>query len=93
MERYGPQSGSPQENEHADSRKFRNVIVRAIWVKTRRLRWAGHISRMGEERTPHQIAFSELKNGRRPSQKPNKRWMDRENSLELGSLDGDTNRV
>ncbi|KAK7794905.1 hypothetical protein R5R35_005665 [Gryllus longicercus] len=31
---------------------------------------------MNEERTPHQIVFSELKCGKRPQQKPKKRWLD-----------------
>lgn len=45
-------------------------------IKTRRLRWAGHLSRMDETRTPHQIAFSELKVGVRPRKKPKRRWID-----------------
>lgn len=45
-------------------------------IKTRRLRWAGHLSRMKECRTPHQIAFAELIKGRRPQSKPKARWMD-----------------
>ncbi|KAI5717757.1 hypothetical protein M8J77_010753 [Diaphorina citri] len=45
-------------------------------IQKRRLRWAGHISRMDEGRTPHQVAFSELKKGKRQQQKPKKRWID-----------------
>lgn len=45
-------------------------------LKNKRLKWAGHISRMDENRAPHQIAFSELKKGERPQTKPKKRWID-----------------
>ncbi|KAL1447078.1 hypothetical protein WDU94_005521 [Cyamophila willieti] len=45
-------------------------------IRTRRLRWAGHISRMSVDRIPHQIAFSQLSEGTRRQQKPKKRWTD-----------------
>ncbi|KAI5707877.1 hypothetical protein M8J77_011688 [Diaphorina citri] len=45
-------------------------------IRTRRLRWAGHLSRMDTERIPHQIAFSQLREGKRAQQKPKKRWTD-----------------
>ncbi|KAL1465826.1 hypothetical protein WDU94_005363 [Cyamophila willieti] len=45
-------------------------------IKIKRLRWAGHLSRMDESRTPHQVTFSELKVGKRAQKKPKKRWID-----------------
>lgn len=48
-------------------------------IQTKRLRWAGHLSRMEESRVPHQVAFSELKEGKRPKHKPKKRWIDQLN--------------
>ncbi|KAI5727654.1 hypothetical protein M8J77_005229 [Diaphorina citri] len=41
-------------------------------IRQRRLRWAGHLSRMPDTRIPHKIAFSELKVGKRPQCKPKK---------------------
>lgn len=45
-------------------------------IRTRRLRWAGHVSRMSAGRVPLEIAFSELTTGKRPQHKPKRRWMD-----------------
>ncbi|KAI5728542.1 hypothetical protein M8J77_017657 [Diaphorina citri] len=45
-------------------------------IRVRRLRWAGHVSRMSPERVPHQVAFSQLSEGLRLQQKPKKRWTD-----------------
>lgn len=45
-------------------------------IKVKRLRWAGHLSRMQESRIPHQVLFSELKIGKRPQKKPRTRWID-----------------
>lgn len=45
-------------------------------IDIRRLRWAGHVSRMSDIRTPHQIAFGELQHGKRGKCKPKKRWLD-----------------
>jgi hypothetical protein len=44
-------------------------IIRII--KARRMRWAGHVARMGEKRT----AFRLLE-GRRPLGRPRRRWLD-----------------
>ncbi|KAL1462002.1 hypothetical protein WDU94_013857 [Cyamophila willieti] len=45
-------------------------------LRIRRLRWLGHVSRMTEDRIHHKIAFSELKEGKRPQTKPKQRWCD-----------------
>ncbi|KAI5715688.1 hypothetical protein M8J77_020743 [Diaphorina citri] len=45
-------------------------------IRQRRLRWAGHLSRMPENRIPKKVAFSELETGCRPQCKPKKRWTD-----------------
>lgn len=45
-------------------------------IRIRRLRWAGHVSRMDKNRVPLQVAFSELVEGKRAQQKPKCRWMD-----------------
>ena len=47
-----------------------------IWViKSRRLRWAGHVARMGERRGAH-TALVGKPEGRRPLGRPRSRWED-----------------
>jgi hypothetical protein len=48
-------------------------IVRV--VKSRRLRWAGHVARMGEERGMHRVLVVKSE-GKRPLWKPKRRWED-----------------
>jgi hypothetical protein len=55
-------------------------------VKSRRMRWAGHVARMGEERKVYKVLVGKLE-GKRPLGRPRRRWEDgarmdlRENGL------------
>ena len=46
-------------------------IVRVI--KSRRMRWAGYVARMGEERGVYRVLVGKLE-GRRPLGRPRRRW-------------------
>jgi len=48
-------------------------IVRVI--KSRRMRWAGHVARMGEERVVYMVLVGKPV-GRRPLGRPRCRWVD-----------------
>jgi len=48
-------------------------IVRVI--KSRRMRWAGHVARMGEERGVYRVLVGKAE-GKRPLGKPRRRWVD-----------------
>jgi hypothetical protein len=48
-------------------------IVRV--VKSRRMRWARHVARMGEERGLHKALVGKSK-GKRPLGRPSRRWED-----------------
>jgi hypothetical protein len=48
-------------------------IVRV--VKLRRMRWAGHVARMGEDRGVHRVLV-EKPEGNRPLGRPRRRWED-----------------
>jgi hypothetical protein len=50
-----------------------SIIIRVI--KSRRLRWAGHVERMGESRRAYR-ALVEKPEGRRPLGRPRHRWED-----------------
>ena len=48
-------------------------IVRV--VKSRRMRWAGHVARMGERRVVHRVLIGKPE-GKRPLGRPRRRWED-----------------
>jgi len=52
-------------------------IVRVI--KSRRMRWAGHVVHMGEERGVYRV-FVGKPEGKRPLGRPRRRWVDNEPS-------------
>jgi hypothetical protein len=44
-------------------------------VKSRRMRWAGHVTRMGERRNAYRLLVGKPE-GRRPLGRPRHRWLD-----------------
>jgi hypothetical protein len=47
-----------------------------IWqIKSRRMRWAGHVARMGEERKLYKVLVGKSE-GKRPLGRPRRRWED-----------------
>jgi hypothetical protein len=55
-------------------------IIRMI--KSRNMRWAGHVARMGEKRNVYRILVGKPE-GKRPLGRPSHRWVDN-NKLHLG---------
>jgi hypothetical protein len=43
-------------------------------IKSRRMRWAGHVARMGAKRTAYRILMGKPE-GKRPLETPRRRWM------------------
>jgi hypothetical protein len=62
-----------QHNEELHGLYSSPSIVRVI--KARRMRWAGHVARMGEVRGTYNI-FVRRPEGRRPLGRPRRRWED-----------------
>jgi hypothetical protein len=60
-------------------RKFHNEELRGLYfspsiiriIKSRRMRWAGHVARMGEKRNAYMLLL-----GKRPLGRPRRMWMD-----------------
>ena len=54
-------------------------------IKSRRMKWAGHVARMGEERRVCRVLVGKPE-GKRPLGKPRRRWVDsiRTNLQEVG---------
>jgi len=47
-----------------------------VWViKSRRMRWTGHVARMGEKRGVYRVLVGKLE-GKRPLGRPRHRWVD-----------------
>jgi len=44
-------------------------------IKSKRMRWAGHVARMGERRGVYRVLVGKLE-GRRPLGRPRRRWED-----------------
>ena len=53
----------------------RNVSPNIRVNKSRRLRWAGHIPRMGEKRGTYRVLVGKTE-GKRPPERPRRRWDD-----------------
>jgi len=60
-------------NENLNDFYFSPNIVRVI--KSRRMKWAGHVARMGEERGVYRVLVGKPE-GRRPLGRPRRRWVD-----------------
>ena len=76
-------------------RRRHNVELRQLsalppitsFIRSQRLRWAGHIARMGDETTLKMITQG-VPEGRRPVGRPRKRWIDNiKQDLELLNID------
>jgi len=62
-----------------------------VWVvKPRRMRWAGHVARMGDDRGVHKVLVGKPE-GKRPLVRPRRRWEDniKMNLQEVGGGRGD----
>jgi len=60
------------DNEELNDLYSLPSIVRV--VKSRRMRWAGHVARMGEDRGVHRVSMGN--EGKRPLGRPRRRWED-----------------
>jgi hypothetical protein len=77
-------------------RKLNNEELRNLYslpsiiriIKARRMRWAGHVVRMGEKRNAYRLLV-EKPDGRRPLGRPRHRWLDniKMDLLEVGWRD------
>jgi hypothetical protein len=64
-------------------RKLHNEELRDLYsspsviriIKSRRMRWAGHVARMGEKRNANRLLVGKPE-GKRPLGRPTRRWVD-----------------
>jgi hypothetical protein len=66
-----------------DWRKLLNEVLHNLYsssniirmIKSRRIRWAGHVARIGEKRNAYKILVRKPE-GKRPLGRPRRRWVD-----------------
>jgi hypothetical protein len=54
---------------------FQENFIQVMTALTRRMRWAGHVARMGEKRNAYRL-FVGKREGKRPLGRPRRRWVD-----------------
>jgi len=75
--------GSKRDEVTGEWRKLHNEELRDLYslpnivrvVKSRRMRWAGHVALMGEERGVHRVLVGKPE-GKRPLGRPRRGWED-----------------
>ena len=75
--------GRKRDEVTAEWRKLHNEELNDLYsllnivrvVKSRRMRWAGHVARMGENRGVHRVLVGKP-GGKRPLGRPRRRWED-----------------
>ena len=61
------------QNEELNDLYSSTNTVRVI--KSRKMRWDGHVARMGEERGVYRVLVGKPE-GKRPLERPRRRWVD-----------------
>jgi len=75
--------GTRRDEITGEWRRLRNEELNYLYcspnfvrvIKSRRMRWAGHVARMGEETVGYRVLVGKPK-GRRPLGRPRRRWVD-----------------
>jgi hypothetical protein len=73
--------GLSRDEATGDWKKLHNEELHNLYsspnrmMKSRRMRWAGHVARMGETRNAYRILVRKPE-GKRPLGRPRRRWVD-----------------
>jgi len=75
--------GPRREEVTGEWRRLHNEVLSDLYsspntvrvIKSRRMRWAGHVARMGEERGAYRVLVGKWE-GKRPLGRPSRRWVD-----------------
>jgi hypothetical protein len=78
-------------------RKLHNEELRDLYsspsiiriIKSRRMRWAGHVARMGEKRNAYRLLVGKPE-GKRPLRRPRRRWV---NNIKIDLLEREVGAV
>jgi hypothetical protein len=85
--------GPKRDGVTGEWRKLHNEELRNLYsspsiiriIKSRRMRWAGHVARMGEKRNVYRLLVGKPE-GKKPLGRPRRRWLDniKMDLLEIG---------
>jgi hypothetical protein len=86
--------GPKRDKVMGEWRKLHNEEIRELYfspsiiriIKSRRMRWAGHVARMGEKRNAYRLLMGKPV-GKRPLGRPRRRWVDNI-GMDLGEVGG-----
>jgi hypothetical protein len=75
--------GPKRDEVKGEWRKFHNKELHDLYsspsiiriIKSRKMRWAGHVARMGEKRSAYRLLVGKSE-GKRPLGRPRRRWVD-----------------
>jgi hypothetical protein len=75
--------GTKRDEVTGEWRKLHNEELRDLYlspsiiriIKSRRMRWAGHVARNGEKRNAYRLLVVQPE-GKRPLRRPRRRWVD-----------------
>jgi hypothetical protein len=75
--------GPKRDEVTGEWRKSQNEELRDLYsspsiiriIKSKRMRWAGHVARMGEKRNAYKLLVGKPE-GKRPLRRPGRRWVD-----------------
>jgi hypothetical protein len=75
--------GTKKDGETGERRKLHNMELHILYsspniirnIKSRRMRWAGHVTRMGEETNLYRVLMGKPE-GKRPLGRPRRMWED-----------------
>jgi hypothetical protein len=84
--------GPKRDEVTGEWKKLHNEELRDLYsstsiikiIKSRRIRWADHVARMGEKRNAYRLLVGKPE-GRRPLRRPRRRWVDNIR-MDLGEL-------
>jgi hypothetical protein len=76
-------TGPKRDEVTGERRKLHNEELRDLYsspsiiriIKSRRMRWAGYVARMGEKRSAYRLLVGKPE-GKRPLRRPRRRWVD-----------------
>jgi hypothetical protein len=84
--------GPRRDEVMGDWRKLHNDALHNLYpspniirmIKSRRMRWAGHVARLGDTRNAYRILVGKPE-GKRPLETPRRRWVDNI-KMDLGEI-------